>query len=98
MSTEKNTNGTRRVVSNYTIFTLCLQWRRIQNALQYNGQTVKDRPDLCVRIFQRKKAEIMKDLKKNNISATSIVEFQKRGSPILHIIIESSSKSSKSEV
>ncbi|KAH9402766.1 hypothetical protein TYRP_015520 [Tyrophagus putrescentiae] len=57
-----------------------------------DGQTPSDRPDLIVRVFNLKVQRLLKDIAKNGIfgrcvAYTSVVEFQKRGLPHLHLLV-----------
>ena len=75
----------------FITFTCNPKWQEIQQEL-YPGQKAIDRPELCARVFQMKKEEMMKDLTKNNVFGRAVawmhtIEFQKRGLPHAHILI-----------
>ena len=55
-------------------------------------QTVQDRPDLVARVFKQKKDALMNDLVQGGllgkaVAHLSMVEFQKRGLPHVHILV-----------
>lgn len=66
-------------------------WPEIQQNL-LPGQCAMDRPDLCNRVFKIKLKAIMNDLKNNLFGKAtyflSVIEFQKRGMPHSHIVIQ----------
>jgi hypothetical protein len=66
----------------FVTFTCNPLWPEIQRELLF-GQTAADRPDLCVRVFDKKLNVLMNDLTKNRIlgkviAHIHVVEFQKR--------------------
>ncbi len=66
-------------------------WREIQENLPSHDKG-EFRPDLETRVFKLKLAELIKDIKTNNIFGKAIacihvIEFQKRGHPHAHIIV-----------
>lgn len=70
-------------------------WPEIKAALM-EGQTVADRPDLAVRVFQMKLEKLLEDLKGSGkrdglfgkcVAQVHVVEFQKRGLPHAHILL-----------
>jgi hypothetical protein len=65
-------------------------WKEIVDELQPH-QTVADRPDLVARVFQMKKAALLKRVRNDGIFGGHVasvwtVEFQKRGLPHVHLI------------
>ena len=67
------------------------KWEEIKNALK-PGQCAQDRPDICSRVFQLKKRELLLDLTSRNLfgvvkARTHVIEFQKRGLPHMHLLI-----------
>ena len=56
------------------------------------GQTASDRPDLVVRVFHAKVAQLLKDLNEHGVMGCTVarvwtIEFQKRGLPHMHLIV-----------
>jgi hypothetical protein len=56
------------------------------------GQTASDRPDLVVRVFHAKVAQLLKDLNEHGVMGRTVarvwtIEFQKRGLPHMHLIV-----------
>jgi hypothetical protein len=71
-------------------------WREIQENLFVwpNGQkqTVSDRPDIVVRVFEEKKNALLKEIKEGHVfgkvaAMVHTIEFQKRGLPHMHLLI-----------
>ena len=63
----------------------------VMNHLQ-PGETPYDRPDLLCRIFELKRKELLRDIKKNYIfgeciAHVCVIEFQKRGAPHMHLLV-----------
>ena len=80
------------------------QWPEIQDNLllevppqpganhQRRKQKACDRPDIVAHVFELKKNELLKDIKKNGIfgkvsAMVHTIEFQKRGLPHMHLLI-----------
>src|SRR5882757_5412428 len=80
------------------------QWPEIQAQLlwevppqpgahhQQRKQRACDRPDIVARVFELKKQELLKDIRKNGIfgkvsAMVHTIEFQKRGLPHMHLLI-----------
>jgi hypothetical protein len=80
------------------------QWPKIQDNLlwevppqpgaqhQRRKQRACDRPDIVARVFELKKQELLKDIRKNGIFGKVVamvhtIEFQKRGLPHMHLLI-----------
>ncbi|QRV95937.1 ATP-dependent DNA helicase PIF1 [Ceratobasidium sp. AG-Ba] len=66
-------------------------WPEIQNSL-LPGQTASDRPDICVRVFELKRRELMKDITQKKVfgvctAHVHTIEFQKRGLPHMHLLV-----------
>ncbi|CAI5440372.1 unnamed protein product [Caenorhabditis angaria] len=66
-------------------------WKEIQENLE-PGQIASDRPDLVARVFQLKLGELKDQLFKKEVfgkvaAHISVIEFQKRGLPHVHILI-----------
>lgn len=66
-------------------------WPEIKDHLLPN-QTAQDRPDVVARVFKQKKDAIMNDLVQgslfgHSVANMSVVEFQKRGLPHVHILL-----------
>jgi len=56
------------------------------------GQTPADCPDLVVRVFHAKVAQLLKDLNEHGVMGHTVarvytIEFQKRGLPHMHLIV-----------
>jgi hypothetical protein len=73
----------------FVTFTCNLKWKEITDAL-LSGQIAKDRPELVTRVFNLKLDTLLKDIKDdvlgNVIAKISVIEFQKRGLPHVHIL------------
>lgn len=64
-------------------------WREIQAELK-EGQSAADRPDIIARVFEQKKKEILKDLRKefgDYRGTVWTIEYQKRGLPHMHCLL-----------
>ncbi|KEP45767.1 putative ATP-dependent DNA helicase PIF1 [Rhizoctonia solani 123E] len=66
-------------------------WPEIKNEL-LPGQTVGDRPNLAVRVFELKRRALLKDITKNGVlgrctAHVHTIEFQKRGLPHMHLLV-----------
>lgn len=64
-------------------------WREIQAKLR-EGQSATDRPDIIAHVFEQKKKELLKDLRKEFGDYRDIVwtiEYQKRGLPHMHCLL-----------
>ena len=75
----------------FLTFTMDVKCNEVTSQLK-PGQTPYDRPDLLNRIFAAKRKELMEEIVKNEIfgkviANVSVVEFQKRGAPHLHLLI-----------
>uniref|UniRef100_A0A7S2L200 Helitron helicase-like domain-containing protein n=1 Tax=Skeletonema marinoi TaxID=267567 RepID=A0A7S2L200_9STRA len=75
----------------FLTFTMDVKCNEVTSQLQ-PGQTPYDRPDLLNRIFAAKRKRLMEEIVKNEIfgkviANVSVVEFQKRGAPHLHLLI-----------
>ncbi|GBL72551.1 hypothetical protein AVEN_127825-1 [Araneus ventricosus] len=67
------------------------KWPEILNALE-SQQRPENRPDIVVRIFKMKLTELLDDILKINvfgevIAYIYVIEFQKRGLPHAHILL-----------
>ena len=74
----------------FITFTANPNWPEIQRDL--NGMPYTSRPDICVRIFYAKYKELLKDLQERQVlgaidAYVSVVEFQKRGLPHVHLLL-----------
>ena len=75
----------------FITFTCNPKWPEILSSL-FTGETPADRPDLCVRVFNIKLNQLLKDLTKTGIlgkvvAFTAVKEDQKRGLPHCHILL-----------
>uniref|UniRef100_A0A8D9BYA8 ATP-dependent DNA helicase n=2 Tax=Cacopsylla melanoneura TaxID=428564 RepID=A0A8D9BYA8_9HEMI len=75
----------------FITFTCNSQWVEIQRNLRPN-ETAFDRPDLVCRVFEQKKAELVRLLKSGRVFGFVefmfyTLEFQKRGLPHIHICL-----------
>ena len=75
----------------FITFTCNPQWPEILAALQ-PGQIPADRPDIVARVFKLKLEEFLDDIAKGEIfgelaARMHVVEFQKRGLPHVHILL-----------
>ena len=75
----------------FVTFTCNAQWPEITNELLAN-QTVADRPDLIVRVFNMYKSALIEEISKHNIFGVTVgyvytIEFQKRGLPHMHLLL-----------
>ncbi|WP_416879511.1 AAA family ATPase [Litorimonas sp.] len=66
-------------------------WKEITDHLQ-PGQAAQDRPDIVARVFKRAKDQLLNDLIKGGVlgrtvAHLSVIEFQKRGLPHVHILL-----------
>ena len=74
----------------FVTFTANPNWPEIQREL--NGLPYTSRPDICVRVFYAKFNELLNDLIIRQIlgavdAYVSVVEFQKRGLPHVHLLL-----------
>ena len=73
----------------FVIFTANSQWLKIQNALKSN-QTISNRFDIVVRVFNIKKKTLLQDLKNEfdrYCDVVWIIEYQKRDLFHLHVLL-----------
>jgi hypothetical protein len=75
----------------FVTFTCNPKWTEITELLR-PGETPQDRPDLVARVFKLKMDQLMDDLVKNMlfgkvVGYLSVVEWQKRGLPHVHILL-----------
>lgn len=87
--------------SYFVTFTCNPRWPEIVEALE-PGQTWRERPDLCARVFKEKKRQLLDDLRKGfafrdaegNLQKAEtllwVIEYQKRGLPHVHIAVRTS--------
>jgi hypothetical protein len=80
-----------RKVDIFLTMTTNPHWEEIERELP-PGQTAYDRPDIVARVFQLKKKELLRLIRKGNIFGTAVahiytIEFQKRGLPHMHLLI-----------
>jgi Helitron helicase-like domain at N-terminus len=66
-------------------------WPEIKKHLK--GQAYSDRPDLCDRVFKMKLSELLSELRSGSLFGEVdyymyVIEFQKRGSPLAHIVLK----------
>ncbi|XP_072025233.1 uncharacterized protein [Amphiura filiformis] len=75
----------------FVTFTCNPSWPEIKASL-FQGERPSDRPDICVRVFNIKLEELLKDLRRGDVlgkvaAFTSVKEDQKRGLPHAHILL-----------
>ncbi|XP_014673789.1 PREDICTED: uncharacterized protein LOC106814041 [Priapulus caudatus] len=75
----------------FLTFTCNPNWPEIKASL-FHGEAPSDRPDICVRVFNIKLQELLKDLRQREVlgkvvAFTSVKEDQKRGLPHAHILL-----------
>lgn len=74
------------------------EWKEVQDALryQYKGMTLQQlcnyRPDIIIRVFERKAKMLIDDIMNKQIfgkalAYVAVIEFQKRGLPHLHLLV-----------
>lgn len=76
----------------FLTFTCNPKWPGIQQYVEQNGGNTLDYPDLCCSVFQIKLRSLLDDILKKHIfgnvaGLVMCVEFQKRGLPHVHMLI-----------
>ena len=75
----------------FITFTANPQWTELKQEL-FTGQTALERPDLMARVFHLKAADLLRQLKKQQIFGRYLgcvwtIEYQKRGLPHMHLLL-----------
>jgi hypothetical protein len=75
----------------FITMTMDVNCEEVRNHLR-SDQTPYDRPDLICRIFEMKRKELLRQIKKDGIfgeciAYVCVIEFQKRGAPHMHLLI-----------
>ncbi|EMR68302.1 putative atp-dependent dna helicase pif1 protein [Eutypa lata UCREL1] len=75
----------------FITFTANPNWPEIRREL-LPGQTVNDRPDIGIRVFDQKRKELLNDITKHHcfghcVAVVWTIEYQKRGLPHMHCLV-----------